>query len=138
MAVNPKAKKVTLFFEGGSVTAPRGLWEEMFAGDLGTLGLTGDPKTVARDGHTRTRVIGGPSTAVSSSNYQLRRVKRGKRGGAAGGEAVKILWEGDLWTARLFGSHQDFESFWKSVSFPLNGDVSWVSEKGTPYGPYNK
>lgn len=136
MAVQEKARKITIYFNGGSATAPRGLWEALFDGDLGLLGLLGDDKTVSVTGHTRQRIIGGPTTAVGGHSYTRKAIKRGKRGGAAGGEPITISCNGSDWTARLYGSHQDFCKFWETFQFPLNQDVVWRSEKGTPYGPY--
>jgi hypothetical protein len=136
MALDPKARKVALNFPGGSLTATRGLLEEIYGPDLTGAGGTSVPSTVSVSGHSRTRVIGGPSTSVGGSNYVRNKFPTTVNGGAAGGEAIALLVGGSYWTARLSGSHQAFASFLQGASFFQNAPLFWRSEKGTQYGPF--
>lgn len=136
MATDNKAKKLTLNFPGGSLTATRGLLETMFGEDF--AGLTNEPivSTVSVTGYTRKRVIGGPSTSVAANTYTRSKYPTSVSGGAAGGEAIMINLDGDFWTARLSGSHQDFAAFLAANDGPLTQSIFWKSEKGTSYGPF--
>lgn len=136
MPTDNLAKKLTVNFPGGSLTATRGLLETMFGENF--AGLTTEPitSTVSVSGHTRRRVIGGPTTSVAANTYTRNKYPSGGSGGAAGGEAIMINLDGDYWSARLSGSHQDFSAFLASNSGPLTQSIFWKSEKGTPYGPF--
>jgi hypothetical protein len=136
MALDPKARKVALNFPGGSLTATRGLLEAIYGPDLTGAGGTSVPVTVSVSGHSRTRVIGGPSTSVAGSNYVRNKFPTNVNGGAAGGEAIALLVGGRYWTARLSGSHQAFAGFLQGASFFQNAPLFWRSEKGTQYGPF--
>lgn len=130
------AKKLTVNFPGGSLTATRGLLQAMFGANLGGLTSEGQTQTVSVQGYTRTRVIGGPSTSVAANTYTRTKYPTTNSGGAAGGEAIMIDLEGDKWTARLSGSHQAFAQFLLDNSGPLTQTITWSSEKGTKYGPF--
>ena len=136
MALDPKARKIALNFPGGSLTATRGLLEQIYGTDLTGAGGTSVPSTVSVSGHSRTRVIGGPSTSVAGSNYVRNKFPTTVNGGAAGVEAIALLVGGRYWTARLSGSHQAFASFLQGASFFQNAPLFWRSEKGTQYGPF--
>jgi hypothetical protein len=136
MALDPKARKIALNFPNGSLTATQGLLEEVFGPNLTGAGESVTTSTVSVSGHSRTRVIGGPSTSVASSNYTRKKYPSNVTGNAAGGEAIALLVDGRYWTARLTGSHQAFNDFLTGTSFFLNGAMFWRSEKGKPYGPF--
>lgn len=136
MALDPKARKVALNFPGGSLVATRGLLEALYGPDLNGAGQTSEPSTVSVSGHSRTRVIGGPSTSVAASNYVRRKYPKSINGGAAGGEPIALLVGGKYWTARLTGSHQSFLDFLTGSSFFQSEALLWRSEKGTQYGPF--
>jgi hypothetical protein len=136
MALDPNARKVALNFPGGTLTASRGLLSALFGPNLTGAGASGDPITVSVGGHTRTRVIGGDSISVSGTSYVRKKYPVSVAGGAAGGEAIKILVSGKDWTARLSGSHQALNDFLAGSSFFLDEAAFWQSEKGTKYGPF--
>jgi len=91
---------------------------------------------VNRNGHTRTRVIGGNSTSVASANYVKKRFGSGRSNGGSGGEAIQFMIDGDWWTVRLSGSHQALNSWLGSSLWQSGNIVLWRSEKGTTYGPF--
>lgn len=136
MALDPKARKVSLNFPGGSLTATRGLLEAIYGPDLTGAGGTSVSSNVSVSGHSRVRVIGGPSTSVAGSTYVRNKFPTQVNGGSAGGEAIALLVGGKYWTARLSGSHQAFASFLQGASFFQNAPLFWRSEKGTQYGPF--
>lgn len=136
MAVDNLAKKVTVNYDGGSITATRGLLESMFGADFSGLSTDGEQVTVSVQGHTRRRVIGGPGTSIAATTYTRTKYPVGSSSTAAGGEAILVDFGGGKWTVRLSGSHQDFCAFLLANSGPLQGNLFWQSEKGTKYGPF--
>lgn len=135
MASDPLARKISIGFPGGSLTATRGLLEALFGENLVNADQYGTA-TVSVDGHSRTRVIGGPSTAVGAHTYTKKKFPTGQRGGGAGGESIQFLYQGDWWTARLSGSHQALNDWLSTSPGASTQALQWRSEKGTPYGPF--
>lgn len=135
MPVDTNARKLSLGFTGGSLTATRGLLVQIFGEALVQQNELQEI-TVNRAGHSRVRVIGGDSTAVKSSSYTRKRYGTSNRGAAAGGEAIRIFVDGDWWTARLNGSHQAFNAWLGGSTWASGKVVMWQSEKGKGYGPF--
>lgn len=136
MALDTQARKVALNFPGGSLKATKGLLEAIFGPNLSGAGESVQTSTITVSGHSRVRVIGGDSTSVASTSYVRKKYPSGATGGAAGGEPIALLVNGKYWTARLTGSHQNFNDFLTGASFFLSGALFWKSEKGKPYGPF--
>jgi len=135
MALDPLARKISIGFPGGSLTATRGLLEALFGADLVKAAQYGEA-TVSVQGHSRTRVIGGASTPVAAHDYKAKKYPTGQRGGGSGGEAIQFLMDGDWWTARLAGSHQALNGWLNTKPGSSSKTLLWRSEKGTPYGPF--
>ena len=135
MAVDPKARKISIGFPGGSLTATRGLLEALFGANLVNAAQYGTAN-ISVNGHSRTRVIGGASTPVASHNYTKKKFPTGQRGGGAAGEPIQFLYNGDWWTARLTGSHQELNDWLTTTPGSSTQSLQWRSEKGTPYGPF--
>lgn len=136
MAIDPKARKLTIPYPGGSVTATRGLLEAMFGEALVNV-AAGTPKTVSRRGHSRVRVIGGDSTGVGGSNYQIGKYPTARFNGGSGGHPVKVNLNGELWTIRVTGSLSKFADWAAGANWVTGTGVAFISEKGTAYGPFN-
>lgn len=136
MAVDPNARKISLPFPGGSLTATRGLLVALFGQDLVNAGLSGTA-SVSVKSHSRQRVIGGPSTSVSATSYTRKKFPAASSNGGSGGEPIALLVNGDWWTARLTGSHQDFNSWLEDSTWGSGQNALWRSEKGTKYGPFS-
>lgn len=135
MAVDPLARKISIGFPGGSLTATRGLLEAIFGEDLVNSGQYGEAN-VSVQGHSRVRVIGGASTPVAAHSYTAKKYPTGQRGGGSGGEPIQFLMNGDWWTARLTGSHQALNEWLDTKPGSSSTTLQWRSEKGTPYGPF--
>lgn len=135
MAVDPKARKISIGFPGGSLTATRGLLEALFGENLVNASQYGE-STISVNGHQRVRVIGGASTPVAAHNYVAKKYPTGQRGGGAAGEPIQFLYGGDWWTARLTGSHQALNDWLSDSPGASTAALQWRSEKGTPYGPF--
>lgn len=133
--MDPLARKISLGFPGGSVTATRGLLQAVFGTDLVNAQQFGEA-TVSVQGHSRVRVIGGASTPVAAHSFTKKKYPTGQRGGGSGGEAIQVLVDGDWWTMRLTGSHQEFNDWLASNPGNNTAAIQWRSEKGTPYGPF--
>ncbi len=135
MASDPKARKLSIGFPSGSLTASRGLLEALFGENLVNNEQYGE-STVSVKGHSRTRVIGGATTSVAATTYTRKKYPTGQNGGAAGGEPIQFFVGGDWWTVRLSGSHQDLNSWLQTSPGASTSAVIWRSEKGTSYGPF--
>lgn len=135
MAADANARKLTLSFPGGSLTATRGLLVSLFGEGLIAAESTGTA-TVSVKAHQRVRVIGGPAKNIAANTYTRTKYPSGSLSGAAGGESIAVFDEGDWWTARLSGSHQDFNAFLEGATWASNKTINWRSEKGKPYGPF--
>jgi hypothetical protein len=118
MGMDPKARKFTLSWEGGYLTATAGLLEALYGQDFMDKVGSGKARTVTVKSHSRRRVIGGPSTTVGQHQYNVIDYPRRINGGSAGGQAIKIEYGGDWWTARLGGSVQDFKAYLSGVGKP--------------------
>lgn len=135
MALDPNARKVTIPFPGGSITATRGLLNALFGAELVTAGTTGT-SNVSVGSHQRVRVIGGPAKTIAANTYARKKFPSARSNGGSGGEPVAFLYGGDWWTARLTGSHQDLCSWLEGANWASNETILWRSEKGTKYGPF--
>lgn len=135
MAIDPLARKISIGFPGGSLTATRGLLQALFGEQLVNASQYGTAN-ISVSGHSRTRVIGGAATPVAAHNYTKKKYPTGARGGGAAGEPIQFLYGGDWWTARLTGSHQDLNDWLASSPGASTQALQWRSEKGTPYGPF--
>lgn len=137
MATDLDAREIVINYEGGSLSMAVGNAKNLFGEDASFIGGGGDPKTVAVKGHTRTRVIGGPTTSVAGFSYTFDQWPAKGHGTAAGGEPVAMSWEGSEgeWISRVSGP------FWALASFlednaPKN--VFFTALGGKTYGPFKK
>ncbi len=135
MAQDFDARNVTINYEGGSITLPAGNAKSLF-GDDGYELLRPDGEQVTRSvkAHTRTRVIGGPSTNVASTTYTYTKWPRTARSNSAGGQEIVMAWEGSEgdWVARMDGSASDLGTF-LNTSSPK--PVTFATA-GSNYGPF--
>lgn len=125
------------FQNGGALTATRGLLDAIFAAGMLTTGSCNAPtNTVSVKSHSRTRVIGLPSTTVSSYSYSLKAYPTTNKNARQGGEPISLRVNGEWWTARLSGSHQNFmEWLCANTSSLAVDELYWKSQHGTNYGP---
>lgn len=132
MATDPKARKFSLTWDGGYLTATVGLLEALYGADFMNKVGAGAAKNIAVKSHTRTRVIGGPSKTVNAFNYNVIKYPRRVSGGASGGQPIQIEHDGSWWTARLGGSVQDFKAYLAGTGKPTNA-FTFMTEKGGVY-----
>ena len=133
-----KARVYTVNFNGGgAITATKGLLDQVFAAGFLTQGSCNAPtETVSVKSHTRTRVIGLPSSSVSGYSYSLKAYPTTPKNARSGGEEIKLRVAGEWWSARLSGSHQNFMGWLCANSAALATDeLYWKSQHGTNYGP---
>ena len=135
MADDPNAKSVSINFDGGTVVMTYGMVKSLFIDDDTYVNPEGEDVSVSVKGHNRTKVIGGPTTAVGAYNYTYKSWPRLPGSTSAGGQAIMMRWDGSegWWTARLHGSAADFGTFLSEKS-PLA--VAFKTERGTKYGPF--
>ncbi|MEY3767431.1 MAG: hypothetical protein RLZZ11_501 [Cyanobacteriota bacterium] len=132
MAVDPKARRFSLTWDGGYLTATVGLLEALYGADFADKVGAGKSKTISVKGHTRQRRIGGPTTSIASFDYNVIDYPRRVSGGAAGGQPIRIETGGAWWTARLGGSVQDFKAFLAGTGKP-DKTFQFMTEKGGLY-----
>jgi hypothetical protein len=135
MAIDPNSRRITIGFPGGYLSGTKGLLTALFGAELVNASMTGTG-TVSRKAHGRVRVIGGSSTNVAATTFGVKKFPSGRSNGGAGGEAIKLFVNGDWWTARLGGSHQDFNDWLQDANWSSNNTALWKSERGTTYGPF--
>ena len=137
MAVDTDALSVTLNYDGGSITMPIGNAKDLFGDDnYELLRPVGESVTVSKKSHTRTNVIGGPSTTVNATTYTYTKWPRSSRSNSAGGEEIVMQWEGSQgsWVARMTGAAYDLGTFLNTTSpKPVR-----FSTSGSNYGPFVK
>ena len=137
MAGDFNARRMTINYEGGSIEMAVGNVKSLFADNTISDFTGGKETSVTIKGHTRTRVIGGPSTTVASNTYVYTQFPSSGNSQAAGGEEVMMSWEGSegWWTARVNGP------LWKLGEY-LNAtvpyDAFFKAKGGRTYGPFGK
>lgn len=137
MALDLDARELVINYEGGSVTMTVGNAKNLFGDDATFVGGGGEPKTVAVKSHTRTRVIGGPTTSVAGFSYTFDQWPAKGHGTSAGGEPVAMSWEGSEgeWVSRVSGPFWSLASFLEANA-PKN--VFFTALGGKTYGPFKK
>ena len=135
MAVDPDARKITVNFEGGSLYMTIGSLKSLFGENYEGLVSTAVDKTVTVKSHSRTRVIGGPTSQVGETTYTYKQWPTSESGLAAAGSVVYVSWpESDgEWVARVTGSFSSFGAFLQDKA---QGPSFFRSERGTKYGPF--
>lgn len=139
--INPDVEKARVytvnFAGGGALTATRGLLDAIFAAGMLTSGSCNAPtETVSVKSHGRKRVIGGPTTNVAGYSYSLKAYPTTPKLARSGGEEIQVRVNGEWWTARLSGSHQNFMAWLCANADSLAVDeFYWKSQHGTNYGP---
>lgn len=129
------ARRVTIPFNGGSISGTIGLLQSVFGEGL-VADQLGKNTIVSRRAHTRRRVIGQPATNVKGSSYNLQSWSAAGSGAAVGGEPIRILVNESWWTLRLTGSHDAFNNFLKQGGWAGSKVVLWRSQRGKPHGPF--
>lgn len=137
MARDPLARKITLNYDGGSLTMTQGNFISLFGEDSSIFGADGQPVSHGVKAHTRTRVIGGVSTNVTAHTRDFIQWPTNSRDAAAGGESVTMEWIGSEgpWDCRVSGP------LWKLGTFLQTSSPKsvWFHAKGGKgYGPFQK
>jgi hypothetical protein len=132
MAVDPKTRNFSLTWDGGYLTTSVGVLTALYGADFAQKVGAGKAKSITVKGHTRTRVIGGPSKTIAAYGYNVIDYPRRVNGGAMGGQPIRIEVDGDWWTARLGGSVQDFKEFLAGAGKPATA-FQFMTEKGGLY-----
>jgi len=135
MALDPKAREITLTYAGGYIEMTRGLAEAVFGADNPALEADPIDLTVSVKSHSRTRVIGGPTTTVNAYQYTYKKFPTSSNDPASGGKEIYVdIGDGKKWTARVGGSFADAAVFFKDNV--QSNQVFFQSYAGTQYGPF--
>ena len=135
MTADPRARSIILSYPGGYVEMTRGLAELVFGASNPALETT--PTLVRRTvrSHSRTRVIGGPSTSVNAYSYDFDKYPTGCGDPAKGGREIIIdVGAQGRWTARVSGSFTNFANYLGNNT--ALDQVFFQSKAGTKYGPF--
>ena len=133
--MDPDAQQVTLNYVGGSLTTTVGVAKSLFGGNYELLVSTPVPVSTSVSSHSRTRIIGEPSTTVSAHSRDYQQWPTSNANNAAAGKKVLLSWEGSSgdWVGRVTGAMADFGTF-LSESAPKA--VKFRTSRGTKYGPF--
>lgn len=127
-------RSYTISYPGGSLSATKDVLLSMFESDNLPDLCSPEIKTVSRKESAWTAYPGATPTRVESFTYVKKNYSNGSSGRAKGGEPIQVLVNGDYWTARLTGSHQDFMDYLCENKDALkDGFTFWRSQKGKPY-----
>ena len=137
MAGDLNARRVTINYDGGSFDMALGNIKGLFGESLVSEQTAGKEVTVSVKSHTRTRVIGGPSTNVAANSYTYTQFPSSSSSLAAGGEEVAVWWEGSngKWISRVSGPLWKFGEYLNSAA---EFDTFFRAAGGKTYGPFRK
>ena len=137
MATDPDAKGLTVNYDGGSLTMSIGAFKSLFGFDYQLIVPEPETKTVTVKAHSRTRIIGEPATNVAGYSYEFTQWPTSNANGAAAGDVVLLEWSGSEgeWTGRVTGALASLGTWLEATSGNI---VSFRSQRGTKYGPYQK
>lgn len=135
MATDTDAQLITINYTGGSLTMPIGNAKDLFGEDNGLLRPPGEEITASVKSHSRTRVIGQPSSTVSAHNREYIQWPTSQANNAAAGKPVLMSWEGSdgTWTARVSGTMSKLGTFLNAAAAKT---VRFRTMRGTKYGPF--
>lgn len=137
MQTDINAQSITINYTGGSITMAIGNAKALFGDDYDDI--VGTPADVSSSvkSHSRTRVIGGSSSTVTSHSRSYKQWPTSHANGAAAGKVIYISWEGSdgAWTARVSGAMADLGTYLRTASPKL---VTFRTSRGTKYGPFVK
>ena len=125
-------RNYTISFPGGSLTASKDVLKSMFEDD--NLFNTCNPETkeVSRKQYNWTAYPQSDEVRiVQATTYTLKNYSNGGNSRAAAGEPIRFFINDSWWTARLTGTHQDFDNYLcvNRESFK-NGSIYWISSGG--------
>jgi len=134
--MNPDAQQLTINYTGGSLTMSIGNLKSLFGTNYELLTATPTDVSTSVSSHSRTRVIGGPTSTVSAHTREYKGWPTSQANGAAAGKTVLLNWEGSLgdWVGRVTGAMADFGDF---LSSNADKPVVFRTSRGTKYGPFN-
>lgn len=127
-------RSYTISYKGGSLSATKDVLLSMFEKDNLPDLCSPEEINVSRKESNWTAYPGATPVRVEKVEYVKKNYSNGSSGRAKGGEPIKILVNGDYWTARLTGSHQSFMDYLCENKDALkDGFTFWRSQKGKPY-----
>ena len=128
----------TINFPGGALTAARGTLAAIFNESATVSACDAVNTSRSRKSYTRTEFIGATSRVVAATEWEEVRYPYLTKSIAKGGQPIKLIVQGEPWTARLSGNLSSLADFFckQGDDGNLNGTVAFMSERGSFYGPY--
>ena len=135
MADDMDARQITLNYEGGSIEMSVGNAKSIFGDDFADLNPDPVDTSVSVKSHSRTRVIGGDSTTISSYNYTFKKWPTSLCSGAGAGTVILMTWTGSdgAFTGRVSGSMAEAAQYFSDNATKT---IVFRTERGTEYGPF--
>ncbi len=136
MAVDSDARQLTINYTGGSLTMSIGNLKDLLGANYDNLMTAVGNVSTSVSSHSRTRVIGGPTTTVISHSRDYKGWPTSQANGAAAGKKVILQWEGTdgAWVGRVTGAMADFADWLNTNTTKI---VTFRTARGTKYGPFN-
>ena len=123
---------LTIPYQGGAISSFGANLKDVFGQNFEGLKVQPENVSVSVSAHSRTRVIGGPSTNVSGHTYRLDSWPRQPVDPAAGGTTILMtLSDGEDWTFRVSGPFWKLNNFLKDNMVP--DSIFYRTERGTQY-----
>ena len=135
MSDDMDARQITLNYVGGSLEMSIGNAKDIFGADFDQLDPGPELKSVSVKSHSRTRVIGGPSKAISGYTYEFMSWPTSQASNAAAGTVILMTWEGSegAFTGRVSGKMASAASFFATYT---KKTIAFRTQRGTEYGPF--
>ena len=133
------AKMQNLGYAGGAITAPVGTLDYFFTLDKKNQDYCASPAiTVSRGGHSRVRVIGEQSIAVSGVTFSLTKYPFVEDQTGQAGKEMQIIdpATGESWVLRRRGSMQAMIAAICSGGLEAARPFYLRSARGRTYGPF--
>ena len=134
--MDPDAQQLTINYAGGSLTMSIGNLKSLFGTNYELLTSTPVDVSTSVSSHSRTRVIGGPTSTVTAHTRDYKGWPTSQANGPAAGKKVLLNWEvvSGQWVGRVTGAMADLGVF---LSENTAKTVNFRTMRGTKYGPYN-
>ena len=129
-------KEFTVNYEGGSLTAARGNILQTLNVEGATNFCSVEDKNVSVKAHPRQNSIGGATKSIAGFSYSIKAYPISRAAQADGGQPITVVTDIGEYTARLSGSAAAFAGYLCGNINVLYGATSFVTEKGTFYGPF--
>ena len=139
ISVPEPQREGTINFPGGALSAARQTLANMFPQGGYVRACDSEVVQRSRRSYTRTEYVGATSKVVEPNDWEFVKYPYITKSISKGGQAIKVRIQGTDWTMRLSGNLASLADFFcaQGDKNNLNGTISFISERGSFYGPYS-